>query len=666
MQSLHRLKRSGYRLWRRRRGLLVLLLVGGLSGATLVTSACGRKASATGSPGVIVLGFDGMDYGLTSQLMAEGRMPNFSRLAVQGFFSKLETSVPPQSPVAWSEFITGLDAGGHGIFDFVHRDPKTMLPYLSTSRAVQGEPRLKIGRWQIPGSGSIELRRHGKPFWEVLEENGVETAIIRMPANFPPSGTASRELSGMGTPDLLGTPGTFAFYTSELFAFQDKDISGGKVYEVYPYDNKVEATLYGPKNPFLQESRQTEAPFTVYIDPDLDVVKLVVGHEERILKVGEWSDWVPVDFSFVPTQGVRAIVRFYLKQAHPELELYVSPLQIDPASPALPISTPESFATELAEATGRFYTQGMPEDTKTLTGGVFSRAEFLAQADLTGEEIFVQYKHMLKEFDGGLLFYYFGNLDQISHVMFRPMDPEHPAYDPEKDPPFSEVVVKVYENFDQIVGYTLDNLALDTRLVAMSDHGFASWRRAFHLNTWLEKNGYLTLRSGGRDKKDLYSSVDWTRTKAYGLGLNGLYLNIRGRERDGAVDPAERDELMEELVHKLLAYQDPVTGLSAVTKVYKREEVYRDRGHLELGPDLVVGYAKGVRASFESAIGEIGPTILTDNTEEWSGDHCMDHEAVPGILLSNRPLLRPAGRLKELAGALLADFGVKKFPIQGG
>ncbi|MEE8139145.1 MAG: alkaline phosphatase family protein [Thermoanaerobaculia bacterium] len=650
-----------------RRGALSLLGAMALAGVLLGTAACGRTVSATLGKRVIVLGFDGMDYGLVTRLMAEGRMPNFSRLAEEGFFSQLETSVPPQSPVAWSEFITGLDAGGHGIFDFVHRDPATMAPYLSTSRVVESDRALKIGKWKIPlGSGRVELLRHGKPFWEVLEEHGVETTIIRMPANFPPSGSASRELSGMGTPDLLGTPGTFSFYTSELFAFQGQDISGGKIFEVYPYDDKVEATIYGPDNPFLQERKPAEVPFTVYIDPQDDVVKLVVGDEERILQVGEWSDWVPIHFAFVPTQGVRAIVRFYLKQAHPELELYVSPLQIDPENPALPISTPESYAPELAKATGRFYTQGMPEDTKSLTGGVFTREEFLSQADLAGEEIIEQYKYVLDRFESGLLFYYFGNLDQKSHVMFRPMDPDHPAYDPEKDPPYAGVVEEVYEQFDGIVGYTLEQMPPDTRLIAMSDHGFTSWRRSFHLNTWLEENGYLTLKRGSGRKKDIYRSVDWRRTRAYGLGLNSLYINLRGRERDGSVEASQRQALMEEIAQKLLETLDPATGQPAVTKVYKREEVYRDRGHLELGPDLVVGYAKGFRGSFESALGEIGPEILTDNTEEWSGSHLMDHEVVPGILLSNRPLLREAGRLKDLAGAILAEFGVEDFPIRKG
>ncbi|MGB5815324.1 MAG: alkaline phosphatase family protein [Thermoanaerobaculia bacterium] len=642
-------------------GLLVLSLIAG-------TLACGDGGAKTaGGKRVILLGFDGMDYEVTTRLMAEGRLPNLSRLAEMGSFSSLETAVPPQSPVAWSNFITGMDSGGHGIYDFVHRRPETMMPYLSTSHTEDADKYWQLGGWKIPlGGAEVELLRRGQPFWEVLEEAGVETTIIRMPANFPPSGTATRELSGMGTPDLVGTSGTFSFYTSELFAFEDKeDISGGHVYEVYPYDNMVEATLVGPDNPFRIKEEELEAPFVVYIDPDEDLVKLVLGDQERILAVGEWSDWLTVEFEMAPLQTLNAIVRFYLKQAHPELELYATPLNMDPKNPAMPISTPESYADELAEATSLYYTQEMPEDTKALSGGIFDYAEFLDQARLAGEQMMVQFEYVLDHFEDGLLFYYFGNLDQISHMLWRAMDPEHPAYDADVDGPYANAIEDVYVQFDGIVGFTLERMGEETTLIVMSDHGFTSWRRTFNLNTWLKQNGYITFKDPNRrDDPGLFLNVDWSESTAYALGLNGLYINLEGRERDGIVAPGDREDLMDELAAKLLAIIDPVTGEQAITKVYKREEVYQSRGNLDIGPDLVVGYAKGTRASGGSAMGEFPPEIIEDNTDWWSGDHCMDHEAVPGILLVNRPLAKEATSLKNLAAAVLAEFGIDKFPLE--
>ena len=629
--------------------------------------ACG---SATAKPGkrVIVLGFDGMDYDLTTQLMAEGRMPSFSRLAEEGGFGPLGTAVPPQSPVAWSSFITGRDPGGHGIFDFIHREPATMAPYLSTTLTEAGDKTLEVGKWQIPLSGgTVELLRQGQPFWEVLEDHGVPTSIIRIPANFPPSGTASCELSGMGTPDVIGSYGTFLYYTSDRRPFAGKHVTGGKVIEVSVRDNKVVGRLYGPDNPFLVEPEKVKTEFTVYLDPDQPVAKIVVGDgdAEVVLQEGEWSEWVPVGFDLIPTQSLNGIARFFLKQVRPVVQLYVTPINFDPAAPAMPISTPSSYAAELAEATGPFYTQGMPEDTKALTEGVFDRAEFLAQAKITGDEIVEQYEWVLDEFEDGLLFYYFGNLDQISHMMWRPMDPEHPAYDPETDPPFADVIPEIYEQMDAVVGYTLEHMGDDTTLVVMSDHGFTSWRRAFHLNTWLVENGYMTLRDPDkRDESGFFSGVDWSRTRAYGLGINGLYLNLRGRERNGVVNPQDREALMDEIAEKLLATLDPATGAPAVTKVYPSNEFYRDRQNIEISPDIIVGYAKGTRGSNESALGGLTREVFTDNVDEWSGDHCMDHETVPGILLTNRPLGKSATSLDNLAAAILGEFGVDEFPIE--
>jgi predicted AlkP superfamily phosphohydrolase/phosphomutase len=616
---------------------------------------------------VIVLGFDGLDYELTKSLIDGGRLPHFAQLASSGGFAPLGTTIPPQSPVAWSSFITGLDPGGHGIFDFIHRDPATMAPYLSTSRTEGASRTVSVGDWQIPLSGgSVTLLRQGKPFWEVLEERGIETTIVRMPANFPPSGTATRELSGMGTPDLLGTYGTFSFYTSEPFAFGGRTLSGGTVYPVTVQSNVVRATLYGPDNPFRKVPTKITAPLVVYLDTQRGVAKVVAGREERVLKVGEWSDWVPIEFELgVPLQTVGGICRFYLKRIAPDVELYVSPVNLDPVSPAMPLSAPADYAAELASATGRFYTQGMPEDTKGLRAGVFTRDEFLTQARLAGDENRKQYRYVLDQFTDGLLFYYFGNVDQIAHMMWRARDTSHPAHDPSVDPAYAEVIDELYAGLDRIVGETLDTLGANDTLIVLSDHGFTSWRRSFHLNTWLKQQGYLALANPSReDDPGLFGNVDWSRTRAYGLGLNGLYINLQGREASGAVAPTERRQLMDEIAGKLLATIDPKTGAPAITKVYRREEVYTDGGYFDRAPDLIVGYAKGTRGSDESALGGIPPDVLVDNTDPWSGDHCMDHEAVPGVLLSNRTLRRAAPSLETLAAAVLAEFGVEQFPVK--
>ena len=650
--------------WRRRPRWSVL---GGLFVVALSSVTCGRSAS-TGRR-VIVLGFDGMDYQLTLRFMAEGKLPNLQRLAESGGFSPLTTSIPPQSPVAWSEFITGMDAGGHGIYDFMHRDTTTMVPYLSTSRSSDPGRTIKLGRWQLPLSGgTVELLRHGTPFWEVLEQNGIPTTVMRMPANFPPSGTASRELSGMGTPDLLGTYGTFSFYTTVPERIT-ADVSGGVVYPAELVDNVLDATLVGPPNPFLIEGDSVRADFKVYVDPTRPVAKIVIDDQEIVLQEGEWSEWVPVDFALLPyVQSLRGIVRFYLKQVHPEFELYVTPINIDPLSPAMPISTPSGFAAELARGTGRgrFYSQGMPEETSALSSGVFDNEDFLQQATLVAEENRRQYRHVLEHFEDGFLFYYFGNLDQVSHMMWRTMDSTHPAHDPVADAPYRNVIEDLYIAADEIVGETLQSMDDDATLIVMSDHGFTSWTRSFNLNTWLRANGYIAFRNRSDEVgAGFFENVDWSRTQAYAIGFNSVYINVRGRERVGSVPRQQRRLVLDEIARNLVRFTDPKTGKPAVTKVYRRDQVYDDRGHLDIGPDLIVGFARGVRGSDESALGQLTSEIIVDNTGKWSGDHLMDHEAVPGVLFTNRPLRRAASSLKELGAAVLAEFGIEGFPSSG-
>ena len=335
-------------------------------------------------------------------------------------------------------------------------------------------------------------------------------------------------------------------------------------------------------------------------------------------------------------------------------------------SPAMPVSEPADYAAELAEATGRFYTQGMPEDTKGLETGVFTRDEFLAQARLAGEENRMQYRYVLDRFTDGLLFYYFGNVDQIAHMMWRARDPGASGARPISwMPKYADVIDELYVGLDRIVGETLDAIGADGTLIVLSDHGFTSWRRSFHLNTWLKQQGFLTLANPSReDDPGLF------RQRRLGAHARLRHraqraLHQRAGTRDvGRVAPGDRERLMDEIAGKAAATIDPATGERAITKVYRREQVYTDAGYFDRAPDLVVGYAKGTRGSDESALGSIPPEVIVDNTDPWSGDHCMDHEAVPGVLLSNRPLRKPAPSLDKVAAAVLAEFGVEEFPVR--
>ncbi len=646
----------------RKRFWLVCLLALCGAGLSLLLACRHARAGSHPSRKMIILGVDGLDPDLLTKFMAEGKMPNFARLAEQGSFRRLTTSIPPQSPVAWSNLITGMNAGGHGIFDFIHRDPKTFQLYFSTSKVEGPKHSFHVGSWVIPlGSGSAEQLRHGKAFWEILDEQSVPNYVYRIPANFPPITAKGKTLSGMGTPDLRGTYGTFTFYTDDPTSAVGA-IEGGEVVQVEVKNNQVATNLIGPDNTFRRNSPPSTEPFTVDVDPLESVARIRFQDQQLVLKEGEWSGWLPVEFQLMPLIGnVKGICRFYLKQTHPRFQLYVSPINIDPENPALPISTPTSYSKDLAKEIGEFHTQGIAEDTKARMADVLDDKEYLEQAHTVLAEHRRAFDAEFPKFHDGLFFFYFSSLDLNGHMMWRLTDPQSPAYDAQLAAQYGSSLEEFYEQIDQVLGEVMPKVDENTTLLVLSDHGFAPYRHSFNLNTWLLNNGYITRKQGvSADPNETFSDVDWNRTRAYGLGLNGLYLNIRGREREGIVEPgAQADALLREIRQKLLEVRDPKDGSQVITRIDFASEVYQGP-YSRSGPDALVGYNRGYRAGWTTITGSFPPDVLEDNTNAWSGDHCMDFTKVPGVLLSNRKIDAQAPALTDIAPTILSEFGIAK------
>jgi predicted AlkP superfamily phosphohydrolase/phosphomutase len=642
-------------------GRVCALLLCALMPALFLSCERAQGGSAVGKR-VVILGIDGMDPDLLTKFMSEGKMPNFTRLAQQGSFRRLTTSIPPQSPVAWSNLITGMNAGGHGIFDFIHRDPKTFQLYFSTSRVEGPKHSLRLGNWVIPlGSGSAEQLRHGKAFWEILDEQGIPNSVYRIPANFPPISAKGKTLSGMGTPDLRGTYGTFTFYTDDATAVAGA-VEGGEVVQVEVQNGRVASHLIGPENTFRKNSPPATEPFAVDVDPLEPVARVSFQNQQFVLKEGEWSGWVPLEFQLMPLIGnVKGICRFFLKQAHPRFQLYVSPINIDPENPALPISTPSSYSRELAKEIGEYHTQGIAEDTKALSDGILDDREYLEQARTVLAEHRRAFAAEFPKFRQGLFFFYFSSLDLNGHMMWRLTDPQHPAYDPTLAAQYGKALEEFYQQIDQVLGEVLRKIDANTTLLVLSDHGFAPYRRSFNLNTWLLNNGYIALKSSSvPNANEPFAEVDWKRTRAYALGLNGLYVNQRGREREGIVEPGgPADALLREIQQKLLEIRDPKDNSQVITRVDLASEAYQGP-YARTGPDALVGYNRGYRAGWKTILGAFPPEVLEDNTNAWSGDHCMDYTQVPGVLLSNRKIDAQNPALTDIAPTILAEFGIAK------
>ena len=603
---------------------------------------------------VVVIGLDGFDPGLAREYMAQGRMPNLARLAAQGTFSPLETACPSISPVAWSTFTTGVDASRHSIYDFLTRDPCSYLPALSSSEIRELPRSLNLGLARLPlGTKPVyRLLQRSQPFWKLLGQSRVWSSIIRVPITFPPqpfkNGTL---LSGMCVPDIQGTQGSFSFYSTRP---RPKDAHiGGQQYQIKRNGNRIESKLTGPTGP---DKLPLKCSFTVELDDAKKRARITIGNETVEVGPKEYTPWMVVSFG-----KLTGIARLYIQTwDERDFELYCTPIQVNPDSPVLPISHPFVYAIYLAKMHGLYGTLGLAEDTWALNERVIDEQAFLDQAWIYFEERKQQLWDVLDKTRRGFVTVVFDSSDRISHMFWRYLDPSHPA-NPGKDvEQHRDVIPDMYARMDALVGEVRSKLGdeRDTVLMVISDHGFTNFRRGVNLNTWLRDHGYLVLKDGAETSPDWFAKVDWERTKAFTLGLTGLFINRKGREAHGVVEKSELDALCRELKLKLEALRDPKTGEPVIREVFLTRDIHKGP-YADAAPELLIGYHKGYRHSWDCATGSVSREVFTDNTKSWSGDHCVDPRLVPGVMFCNRQILAANPRLIDIAPTVLDLFGLQ-------
>ena len=605
----------------------------------------------------VILGFDGMDPELAERFMKEGRLPNLSKLRDKGTFSKLRTTFPAISPVAWSTFLTGVNPGKHNIYDFLACDRNHYLPYLSSAEIRGPKRQIKIGKYSIPfGKTEIKAMRKGTPFWHWLGKAGIFSSVIRVPVTFPPEKFQGVLLSGMCVPDLKGSQGTFCLCTTRVAG--DKFREGGVRAPVERKNGVCYSYVPGPDSP-LAETAGQELRVAYEIRPDVvaQTARLAVGSEKFTLKVGEYSEWIPIEFKAGMGFNAHGICRFYLKEVSPEVEVYVTPVNIDPGHPDLPISHPVTYSIYLAKLYGAFATLGLAEDTWALNEHVLDDDAFLMQAYGNHEDREKMLFDALDKTRQGLCTCVFDTTDRIQHMFWRYLEEDHPAARDVPKAERREVIQDLYQRMDKLIGRVMEKIDDDTLLMVISDHGFKSFARCMNLNAWLHQNGYLALKDGKTESGDWFEDVDWSRTRAYTMGLNGLYLNLKGREKQGTVDPSEAEALKEEIKQKLDGLVDPASGKVGITGVFVTENVYRGP-YAENAPDILVGYGAGYRASWDSVMGKVTTQIFEDNMKAWSGDHCIDPRLVPGVLFSSHRFVASKPAIVDVAPTILKLFGL--------
>ena len=524
----------------------------------VIRSVKGRgRMKNTRARRVIVLGLDGLDPGLCRRYLAEGKLPNLARLQEEGTFRPLGTTWPAMSPVGWSTFGTGTDPSGHNIFDFLNRDMATHLPILSSTR-LNKKPARKLGPIHLPGGGAtFELLKRSKPFWKTCAEAGVESSIMRVPITFPPDKFGGRMLSAMCVPDLRGTQGTFSHYTEPGASTTGERTTGGVRLELRPDGDGFSCELLGPDQP--DGNGSMTAPIKVQVDRAGQQANFKLADNTFTLGANEYSDWQPVAFGKGQAQA-HGICKVRVTSFAPHFSFYVTPLHIDPRQPAMPISNPPHFSIALARLHGSFATLGLAEDTWALNERVIDEQAFLDQAYGFYEERRRQLFHAMDHQPEGVITVVFDTTDRIQHMFFRYLEDDHPANVGKDTVLHREAISDVYQKADELVGEVLAKMGPRDELLAISDHGFKSFRRGVNLNTWFRNNGYLFLKGDPAEgplpevpsgERFEVMEIDWPRTRAYTSGLAGFYLNIKGREHDGCVEPSEAYALKLEICDKL-------------------------------------------------------------------------------------------------------------------
>lgn len=565
-------------------------------------------------------------------LYIQGKLPHLGGLLELGGYARLDVANPPQSEVSWTCLASGQNPGQFGLFDFVHRQPASYTVYpslLTTSRHWYGV------RFTSP--------HRAYSVFDFAVDQGFPATRLWWPATFPPNlGSAVRSIPGLGTPDVMGRLGTGFFLSPEAPGPQADFKTRLGPLEVVG-QGRYAGRLPGPTK------RTGPEPVASEIDIELQIldkkqVRLRVGREQMDLRLGRWSPILELQFAMRLGLTVHAVTRMAVRLDGGAPGLYVLPLQIHPLHPIWRFTAPSDFGARVWREHGPYLTLGWPQDTTGLQEGLLTYDLF---EDLCGSIFEYRRKLILAELDrfgDGILGAVFDSLDRVQHMYWR----DHP-----------ERIAAWYQRYDSLVGEIRSRLAdrPELKLLVMSDHGFADFDTKVDVNRWLQQMGYLAASDERGD--GILESVEWDRTLAYSLGLNSLYLNLQGREGKGCVVPSRKESLAEELRRRLLDWKD-ARGRRVLSSVWLGSEAFTG-SLVERGPDLVLGFSAGFRASAENGLGSWSSQALRPNRERWSGDHCIDPQWVPGVLFSSHPLWQNSAPgyadIPELAAAMRPAAG---------
>jgi predicted AlkP superfamily phosphohydrolase/phosphomutase len=559
----------------------------------------------------LILGFDAFDPLVFERLVEKGLMPHLAEYVKGKGYARFSVSNPPQSEVSWTSIATGLNPGEHGIFDFVHRNPKTYTPSVSL----------------LPTRSSVFGTQFVPPYnastiFDYAVKQGFPATVLWWPATFPARPESPvRSLPGLGTPDIQGRLGVGTLFTSDEGLISERRKTRTARLRNQGRDRWL-GELEGPIRKARSNNQKSGIKFELQLFDD-KLARLRIGNKPIDLTLGEWSPILEVEFKMGLFYKIHALTRAILTEISPEIKMYFLPLQIHPLNSPWRYASPGNFVKQTWKNCGPFLTVGWPQDTTALEEDCINDQQFLdlCVSILRARERILLYH--LQDFHEGILGAVFDSLDRIQHMFWKDRQ---------------DIIETWYRKLDSLVGQVEAALSYEdrkrTHMVIVSDHGFANFDYKVHLNRWLIERGYLKSESGAENGS--LNDVDWSRSQAYALGLNSVYLNLAGREGQGIVKRGEIETLTHRLRTELQSWVGP-DQMPVIQHAYPKDEALRG-SFATYGPDILVGFSPGYRASQQTGLGEWAADSLEPNIDHWGADHCIDPQAVPGVLLSNRGL----------------------------
>lgn len=544
---------------------------------SIFLTACAGQRTPQYHQKLVVLGIDGLDPDLVSQFMNQGKLPNMQRLSQQGALQRLETT-PSADASAWASFATGTNPGKHGVF----------------------------------GNEPLPLRT-GAAFWTLAGQAGVRSSVLTVPVTFPPEDVPNGELlSGWPTPDLRDTPGSYTYFANDVAQKDDGTSLGAGIRHRLTFDGDIAQTvLAGPSGLTL--------PISIFWNREGKTATLAIDGTSVRLEEGEWSKWIAVDFNRSLFSRPRGMIEFCLVHAASTFALYASPIHWKPDRPPAPLSSPARLSADLYERIGPYRTLGWAEATAALDEGLIDEKAFMDDVYRAFDD---RAQIILQRIDTrkwDLLVGEVDSVDRVQHVMWRLMDPAHPAHDRTAATKFGDVIEHLYRRCDDLLGEVMRHAGPETAILVLSAYGEHGVTQTFDLNRWLAEE-----------------KLPGTATATVAGGI------VLGPDAHG---------VEEHLVARLTAVLDSATKAPVISAVYRREAVYTGP-YVSRAPDLQVGFAPGYGVA-------AAPSVFATNKRKWSADHtALDYKSVPGTLISSRPTTTESPRVIDIAPTVLRYFGV--------